>query len=183
MEIKGKMVNVFKIYFRYKTHTKLFSSLALGDTETRIGSYSFPTAALPSTVCNIFLQVIFKLWVHLELVPRWPPLSQPRRLESSVYRAGAAPADVAWVSPDIHRAHPWKRDLVHTTSNYTVELIAPRNWHSLKCNSNKKGPDIYVALKNIHGCHRQQQQTFYTWRLMPLPNSWKSEWHWTTRSN
>lgn len=58
---------------KFNLTTKLLSSLASGKNEIRVGYSSFPTAALPSTVLNIFLPVIFKLWVDFELAPKWPP--------------------------------------------------------------------------------------------------------------
>lgn len=72
------------------------------------------------------------------------PLSQPCLLEFSVYRAGAPPADTVWVSPGIHRAHQWKEG-VHTTHNYTVDLIASGNGHSSNPNNNFKGPITSIA--------------------------------------
>lgn len=82
LQIKGKMVNVFKMQLHNKTHTKLFSSLAPGKNERRIGSFSFPTSALSRTALHILLRAIFKL-SSFRAGFQTIPLSEPWRLEST----------------------------------------------------------------------------------------------------
>lgn len=160
--------------------TKLFSSLTSGKNEIRIGYSSFPTAAVPSTVLNIFLQVIFKLWVDLELVPRWPlSLSHACWSSLSTEQVQHQQMLLEFLHIYIHILHMGSPEPINGKKMLTQHTITLWNPLLQEMGTSQNVTTIKKD-QNFHSCHRQQQQAFCTWGLLPLPNSWRSEWHWNT---
>lgn len=68
-------------YNHYKAHIKLFLSLASGDSETRMGSYSSPVSDLPSCTQH-FPSVHFQTVSSFRADSQMTSLSQSCRLDS-----------------------------------------------------------------------------------------------------